>query len=241
MKSLLFILKHKIFYTLYNFFSLFSPLDFCILCKKECGDFFCKNCHNQLRKYISITNRCSLCGRILLSEKGICMYCRRKTNQRISVCALFPYALWMKDLVFQWKEANLRKFSYSIAHFYYETIKEKYSDYVIVPIPPRPKKIFALGWDQMNDIANYLKYYFHCDVQKLLKRTENFQQKKLSKEERLYSKNKYVVKNENMTLPKKILLIDDIMTTGATIESCGILLKNKGATEVCALVLCGVD
>lgn len=241
MKSLLFIVKHKIFCLLYNLFSLVSSIDSCVLCKKENGSFFCEDCLSLLNKYSVLSNRCSFCGRVLLSEKDICMNCRNYTEHKIKVLALFPYSLWMKDVIFQWKEAHFRKFSYYLAGFYYEIIKKHYTDYVIVPIPPRPKKIYNVGWDQMNDIADYLKYYFHCNVKKILQRTENFQQKKLSKEARINSKNKYKLKNNVKQLPEKILLIDDIMTTGATLEACSDLLKNKGAKEICALVLCVVD
>ena len=66
------------------------------------------------------------------------------------------------------------------------------------------------------------------------------QQKKLSRAERLeHIKNSYVLKVYSGTLPESICLIDDVCTTGSTLESCASVLKAAGIRRVNAITLFG--
>lgn len=61
-------------------------------------------------------------------------------------------------------------------------------------------------------------------------------QKALSSKERKRNISGAFVANESIPAPfGKVLLIDDVMTTGATAEECGKILKKSGASEVCGL------
>ena len=74
----------------------------------------------------------------------------------------------------------------------------------------------------------------------LLERTEAQQQKKLNRKQRLAHKGSSYVLNKkfsNKKLPKKVLIIDDILTTGVTLENCAITLKNAGVESICAITV----
>ena len=123
---------------------------------------------------------------------------------------------------------------------------------IIVPVPPRKGKIQKNGWDQIDELCTYLNYRYGYTVLNILERNTVQQQKKLNREKRLetiksaYSlvQNKEFIKQLNKTegkLPESVVLIDDVCTTGATVESCAEILKSAGISKVNVVTLFIVD
>lgn len=161
------------------------------------------------------------------------------------ITSLYPYDLWNKDLLYKWKIAEDRSLSFYFAKLIYMVIKNNKIK-VVVPVPPRPGKISEKGWDQIEEIALYLECFFGIKVLRLLERRSSVQQKKLNREERLKSsKLSYFWKSREEVqkilkmdlVPEKVCLIDDVMTTGATLENCGKVLKEGGVKEISAITL----
>ena len=114
-------------------------------------------------------------------------------------------------------------------------------DVPLVPVPPRKGKIRQRGWDQVQELCQYLKNYHGFQVLPLLERQSLEQQKKLDRQGRLdnlgksYSLSKKLSKKlaeKKLTLPRKVILIDDILTTGVTLETCARALQEAGVEEV---------
>lgn len=131
-------------------------------------------------------------------------------------------------------------------------LKNLGSNRILVPVPPRPGKIAEKGWDQIDELCNYLKYFYGYKVLKLLERKSAVQQKKLNREERLNTigKSYYMVSNRKIKkilklnrcdFPEEVCLIDDVSTTGATIESCSFVLKKGGVKKITAMTIYTVD
>ncbi|MGL4982524.1 MAG: ComF family protein [Treponemataceae bacterium] len=208
----------------------------------------CEDCKKKTIDVLRLEKkRCSLCGKFLISEKEMCVQCRTKpTLHHIdSNFALYSYHLWSKDILFVWKITENRLFSFELAKrffIYYQSLQEKPA---IVPIPARPHKIAQKGWDQINDIALIAKYIFGLSVLPLLRRIKSTEQKKLSKIQRLEnSKNNFVLSQYAKRLkkiPEKVLLLDDVLTTGATLENCARVLKERGVKEVKSFTFFIVD
>lgn len=122
---------------------------------------------------------------------------------------------------------------------------------IIVPIPPRPGKIRENGWDQIDELCKFLKYKHNIQVLYLLKRNTKKQQKKLDRIGRLenidlsYSMaDEKKLRKELRDLQKdelEVCLIDDVATTGSTLEGCSKLLKNYGIKKVHAITIFSVD
>jgi ComF family protein len=215
---------------------------YCINCGKQTfGVQLCKEC---MQKYLFCwegrETRCMFCGRHLISEIDICLECR-DSPVFMHVDSVFPihrYLLWKKQLMFLWKSGSQRLFSLVFAKMAYQALLEQYPGIPIVPVPPRLGKIHKTGWDQIAEVALILKNMYRVTVINALVRTEKIQQKKLNRIERLSHLEKaFKLSNKDLKLPKTVVILDDVMTTGATLEACAHFLKEAGVQNVYALTL----
>ncbi len=215
----------------------------------------CKSCFEDkfLKQALCFEGRCKICGRELLSADEICLQCREKSVLLHTdfVFPVFSYRLWNKELMFLWKSVGVRTLSDLFGKILSVVLKRIEAD-VIVPVPPRPGKIQQKGWDQIEELASILQYRYGFKVARLLERRSVVQQKKLDRDERLDTIGKSyflkddkkimrVIKECGNIIPQKVCIIDDVTTTGATIESCAALLKEFGIPKVCAVTLFIVD
>ena len=102
----------------------------------------------------------------------------------------------------------------------------------IIPLPLHPKKERARGFNQSQAIAEGISEILNIPVWNncVIRNTSNVSQTKFSKYDRYENvRSIFSVKQNDSLKNKHILLIDDVLTTGATIESCaGELLKSEG-------------
>ena len=91
-------------------------------------------------------------------------------------------------------------------------------------------------------IPTFLEKRYGLRVMRLLERNTSGQQKKLSRSQRLESiKTAYSLKPFTGLLPQEVTLVDDVCTTGSTLESCAEILKSAGIEKVHAVTLFTVD
>lgn len=215
----------------------------------------CTSCRN---KYFSVSRqlsleRCKYCGRVLTGIKDICTTCReeRVLTSTDRVMPLFSYRIWNKEIMFRWKMQEERSFSPFFAGLMAKAIREL-GESVIVPVPPRKGKIRKKGWDQIDELCSFLKNRYGFRLLKILERKSIEEQKKLTRSERLrHIKTAYslisgqaldkALKAFSGTLPESVCLIDDVCTTGSTLESCAALLKSAGIGRVNVVTLFTVD
>ena len=114
----------------------------------------------------------------------------------------------------------------------------------LVPVPPRPGKIRERGWDQVDEVCYYMHLIWKVPVLKLLVRKSQVQQKKLGRLARRTAS--YVLAGEKKLRhyapvpPEKVILVDDVLTTGSTLNACAERLKSYGIQKVYALTLFSV-
>lgn len=218
----------------------------CAVCGRKCGALpLCRRCR---KKYFAVTpsageKRCSVCGRILVSEHGTCMQCRTKKllSHTDIVFPLYSYRLWNTMLLFRWKIEGERVLSPFFASETAAALALLEPGFTIVPVPPRPGKIREKGWDQIEELSRFLELRYHFKTARILERSSRREQKTLDRENRLETIGSSYSLKKGVSVPAKVCIIDDVLTTGATVESCAAVLKAGGAQTVYAVTLFTVD
>lgn len=113
------------------------------------------------------------------------------------------------------------------------------SEFFLIPVPLYEKRLRWRGFNQAQELAKQLSLFWNIPLlNNLIKIKKTFLQSQLAKQERLGNvRNAFLVKNQEKIKNKKILLIDDVFTTGATMEECAWILKKAGAQQVIGLVI----
>ena len=146
-------------------------------------------------------------------------------------------------MLFMWKMQEYRLFASLFASECAAAWFLHYNNLPIVPVPPRRGKIRKTGWDQIQDTADILRFMYDIPVLNLLIRLDNTQQKKKNRSARIHgTAPRYCVNRSfSAAVPKTVVLLDDIMTTGATLEECATVLHRAGVQKVFALTIFAVD
>jgi ComF family protein len=127
-----------------------------------------------------------------------------------------------------------------IEHFQLLNNKPNFTDFTIIPIPLEKRKLKYRGFNQAEEIAKELSHFLELPLLSdyLLKVKETTPQVELSRDERKENiKGAFSVKNSQEIKNKKILLVDDIYTTGSTIEEAARVLETAGAKEIIGVVV----
>jgi ComF family protein len=110
----------------------------------------------------------------------------------------------------------------------------------IIPVPLSKKRLTQRGFNQSHLLGRYisknLSVPLKCDL--LVKTKDTPPQSMLSREERIRNpKRAFSVAGSSREVPQTVLLVDDVMTTGATMNACARILKKAGTRMVYGSVL----
>jgi ComF family protein len=114
------------------------------------------------------------------------------------------------------------------------------SEYILIPIPLDKRRLKSRGFNQAEEIAKELSSFLTIPLiaDCLIKTKETIPQVELRAEKRRENiKGVFLVKNKNLIKDKKILLVDDVYTTGSTMEEAARVLKIAGAKEIIGIVI----
>lgn len=215
----------------------------CILCNnsisKNTTYSMCKDCFSNIN---FILDGCIKCGKPIinysLEEQSIdgCSYCSNKGFYFDKVISCVEYTEISKKLVFGLKYNNKTYLSKYISII----MKEKLDlenikfDYILF-VPLHKKRLRQRGFNQAEKIANNLSEIINIPVIDGIGRIYNTRRLyKLGKEDRINElKNAFIIKNDIIDLKNKnVLLVDDIFTTGSTVNEISKILKINGVNKV---------
>jgi ComF family protein len=217
--------------TIERLISLYAPLA-CINCQTE-GAILCVSCRQDLPLPVE---RCYICNNA--SRLGrTCRQCR--TPQRlVSANAATAYVDPGKSLVWRLKFGRVQAAATTMA----QCMAERYGRYiaedtVIIPVPTATKRVRGRGYDQAQLIARSVAAQTGCRLGQPLRRIgvqEQIGANRLQRRQQLQGA--LQVRRPQEVRGQRILLIDDVMTTGATLEAAATALYAAGARTVGALV-----
>ncbi len=151
---------------------------------------------------------------------------------------------YLRKAIMKFKYNGAYGLSNPFAHMLYEIVKPHLSsigpDALIVPIPISRDRMRSRGYNQAKLLAESLALKIGCKSSDnlLVKSRSTTSQTSLSHEERLKNViNSFSVNSPELAHGKKIILVDDVMTTGATLSEAAHALKNAGAKEITGLVV----
>jgi len=111
---------------------------------------------------------------------------------------------------------------------------------IVVPVPLHPARLRERGYNQSELLSESLaeKYRRPLMASKLLRQRHTPNQALLGKKERWTNiRSAFTIKDRAFFKKKSVLLVDDLLTTGATVSEAARILKDAGAKEVSALTL----
>jgi len=213
--------------------NLVAPVN-CLGCGQESG-WICDDCRRELTA--SRPESCVICDKA--ADNGICPKCQERVPLD-GVVSLFSYAEpVIQDLVQQAKYGG----HFDALSFYADTFRRHYlrrlphSEWTVVPIPIHQKRLAKRGFNQ-SEVLSQRMFAGREEVSNLLKRKNDTPaQAKLTKTKRLTNVHGCFAYVGTKEIPENILLVDDVITTGATLGEAAILLRRKGAKTVWAITI----
>jgi len=215
--------------------TLFPPA--CASCKRE-EDFFCADCLASLvRRRIRPNSGRNPKGPEFQSLRGVIYALDYAKNPQIQAA--------IKQFKYKFTEELALPFAKLIVEKMGELGMTKGRRLILVPVPLHLKRLRERGFNQAEVIASAIHAQWPeglCEIQNLLVRQkETSQQAKLTKEERrknlsgAFIMNKKVV-HEPMS-ENLYFIVDDVCTTGSTLENCAGVLRENGFEKVYGLVI----
>ncbi len=207
----------------------------------------CDACKEQL-VYIS-EPRCKRCSKpIEDEEREYCSDCDKKKFHYNKGYAVWLYNDVMKNSIAAYKYRGKKEYSNFYIHEMLRLYRSKLlglSIDAIVPVPIHRSKYLERGFNQAELLAKGIGRDLNVPVytKLLVRNKKTLPQKKLNNKERLKNLSDAFAIEEQVlntgSIPiKKVLLVDDIYTTGSTVEACSSLLKAYGIDEIYFIVLC---
>lgn len=219
---------------------LFADIVFPIECV-GCGqssEFLCSSCVSKIKMFPVQT--CHYCRKPQAFGKT-CDQCANK-NRLDGLFILGPYDQpILKEAIHAWKHERVKeignilglRLADRLAHSFFQ------ENSVIAHIPLRKPRQFDRGFNQSEQLAHILSKKFEIPLKSLLIKIKDTEpQSSLNREQRLQNiRGVFTLAKDAKLNGENIILIDDITTTGATLEEACLTLKKSGAKSVWGITL----
>ena len=245
--GLIFSLRHGFLASIKLAELIFFP-SFCEICSSllESPDdkIVCHSCLHSIK--LPRTSYCSRCGRFFdsLGDPHLCSRCAQKPPSFSAHYSSGRYQGILKDVILLFKYRKFSILGKELARLALNNLTNKREFFsgleIVVPVPLHSIKKKQRGFNQAETIAREIAKQLNTDYVKdaLVKKKNTPPQTSLLAEERRQSiKNAFDLKKRERIEGKIVLLVDDVYTTGSTLQECSRVLIQGGAQDVRALTL----
>ncbi len=216
----------------------------CVVCRAWGTQAVCEDC---VRRFAPPQSRCPHCAALLAADQPVCGECLQSPAQRLDacVCAL-PYAFPWDHLVAHFKFQGHTGLARPLAALlrsapWAERLLEQCD--ALVPIPLSATRLRERGYNQALELARAL--HRSKTQPRWLRRVRHTpNQHDLPRAQRLRAVHGSLAVEPTLAAGlqgRHAVLVDDVMTTGATLREAARVLRLAGATQVSALVLARTD
>ena len=209
----------------------------------------CVNCQNQLVNNEFVL--CTFCRHDLplanfknyTDNKIIRIFYGRVEIEKANALLLFRKKGIVQQIIHELKYKNNEDVGVFLGRWYASILKETsiFSEVdIVIPVPLHPKRLKERGYNQVTkfglEICNSLKIPFKENILTRVSSTKT--QTFKSRFERFTNLDtKFITQKKDRINGKHILLIDDVITTGATLESCAKELLKSGASKISLITM----
>lgn len=213
-----------------NVLSLIAPHD-CLVCGRE-GSLLCNWCAPDA--FPPVPSRCYRCQR-LTSDYATCPNCRRYTALK-HVWVVTQYESTAEELLHKYKFERARAGAVNIAEALNNTLPY-IKDALIVPVPTATSRVRQRGYDQVALLAREIGRRRQLAWLRAVTRLTQSRQVGANRQKRRSQlQNAFLVTKPVQVKGAQVLLVDDVLTTGATLEMVAEVLNHAGAKSIDAVV-----
>jgi ComF family protein len=208
----------------------------CVGCGRE-GDFICSSCLKSLPRVVPPL--CPKCG-LPQSNASLCPSCLSWQAEIDGIRAPFRFEGVMRQAIHQLKYRNLRALAGLLASLLHEyLLANPVTGEVLVPVPLHPKRLRERGYNQSQLLAKELGRLAGLPVADdcLTRQRHSLPQARTSSLAERRGNVADAFACHQRLESKPVILIDDVATSGATLDACARALKAAGAASVWGLVL----
>jgi len=221
--------------------------------------------HERMERFLDLffPATCIFCGDVVPSPHHRCVACKSRADKlelmstvrkrglpdNLPVYAAYQYMDEIRAAILLYKNSkNARpEMIKPLADILYELYLRNHLDQesfdYIVHVPSSRKRIHQLGFDHTEKVARKFSYLTGIPLKKkcLLIHEGEKAQHKLKRSDRFSSAQHKYFAGETIPKEARVLLYDDIITTGATVNACAKVLRQCGAAKVTVLALASTD
>jgi ComF family protein len=193
----------------------------CAVCAAPRGDL-CEGCRAGL-----VLIRPPLCARCGAPTAWPVARCAECSGRRLAFASARAAVEHEPALLRAWKERGLRRLAAVAAELVAEQLPRP--EGVLVPVPPDPERLLRRGSDTAGALARELARRWELPLAAPLRRTHGRRQRGLSRSDR---RRNVAGAFSASAAPDRVVLIDDVYTSGATVHAAATALRRAGAREV---------